>query len=599
MHHIISDGWSMEVLIKDVLSYYETYKNNTPSTLKELRIQYKDYSAWALAQLKESSFKDHRAYWLNSLSGELPLLDLPSSKQRPRIMTRNEQGLSAYIDRITTGKIKKYSLEKGGSLFMGLLAAWNILMYYYTSQKDIIIGTPIAGRDHADLEDQIGFYVNTLALRNEIDPEESFSEFFSRIKQNTLQAFSHQIFPFDRLVEELDLHRDTSRSPIFDVMLALQNNEEHIEGVELKNEQLSQIIDRDSNRSAFDIRVVVNETGDYLSLLVDYNSDVYEREMMKGLINHYKQLLNLLFENPEEKISQINYLSQAETHKLLVTFNDKKVEYPKDKTIVNLFEEQVAKTPDNIAVVFEGKELSYKQLNELSNQLADYLQKNYAIKPDDLVGIQLDRSEWMVISILGVLKSGGAYVPIDPEYPYSRKEYIVKDSSLKLLITETNFIHDIDYYEGDIFAIDVEFDSENYNSERLLTTCKPNSLAYVIYTSGSTGNPKGVMIEHHAIVNTLLSQIEFLQINSNNKGLQFASFSFDASIWETFIILLSGARLSIINRHDRNDPKLLITFINAHEIDIATLPPSYLNKINITELKSLKKLITAGGIGSL
>ncbi|MCC9020710.1 non-ribosomal peptide synthetase, partial [Flavobacterium lipolyticum] len=283
-----------------------------------------------------------------------------------------------------------------------------------------------------------------------------------------------------------------------------------------------------------------------------------------------------------------------EKHKQLFTFNDTTVAYPKDKTIVDLFEEQVAKTPDNIAIVFEDTELTYRELNERSNQLAHYLMDNYSIQPDDLIGIQLERSEWMIVAILGVLKSGGAYVPIDPEYPSSRKEYIVKDSAIALLITEAGFIYDIDYYEGDVFAIDVEFDSENYSSETVSKRDASDHLAYVIYTSGSTGNPKGVMVEHQAIVNTILSQITDFNVNSGSRALQFASFSFDASISETFIILLSGARLFIATELHRKDPDLLVSFIRSNAIDIATLSPSILNRIEISELTGLKTLITAG-----
>ncbi|WP_165760207.1 condensation domain-containing protein, partial [Niastella populi] len=407
MHHVISDGWSMEVLSKDIFQYYEAYKTDKKPEIKELRIQYKDYSAWQLAQLKEESFKVHQGYWLNKLSGELPLLDLPAKKQRPKFKTHNGRGLATYLGKATTTKLKAYTQEKGGSLFMGLLAAWNILLYRYTSKTDIIIGTPVAGRDHADLEDQIGFYINTLALRNEIRPGENFNDFYSTLKDNTLKSYTHQMYPFDRLVEELDLHRDTGRSAVFDVMLIFQNNGERIEGPELNTEELNQIVELGNSQSKFDINIFVSEVSDYLSLRIVYNSDVYEKEMVEGLINHYRQLLNAILDNPEEKISEIDFLSQEEKQELLLTFNDTEMEYPKDKTIIALFEEQVQRTPDNIAVVFKDNKLAYRELNELSNQLAHYLQKKYDIQPDDLVGIKLDRSEWLIVSILGVLKSGG------------------------------------------------------------------------------------------------------------------------------------------------------------------------------------------------
>ncbi|WP_133054573.1 non-ribosomal peptide synthetase, partial [Niastella populi] len=400
MHHIVSDGWSMEVLSKDVLKYYEAYKTGKEPDLDELRIQYKDYSAWQLSRLSEGAFKAHRTYWLDRLSGELPLLDLPGIKQRPQVKTYNGQGLAAYIDKATTAKLKGYIRENGGSLFMGLLAGWNVLMYRYTSQKDIIIGTPVAGREHADLEDQMGFYVNTLALRNEVNPEESFAGFYSKVKEDTLKSYNHQMYPFDRLVEDLNLQRDTGRSAVFDVMLILQNNGKRIEGVELSEESLNKTVDLGYSTSKFDIEIGAQEIGDYVSLNIVFNPDVYEKAMIERLIRHYRQLLNALLETPEEKISQIDYLSEQEKHQLLTTFNDTAVVYPKDKTIVDLFDEQAAKTPDNVAVVFEDTELTYRQLDEKSNQLAHYLGKNYNIQPDDLIGIKQERSEWMIVSIL-------------------------------------------------------------------------------------------------------------------------------------------------------------------------------------------------------
>ena len=248
------------------------------------------------------------------------------------------------------------------------------------------------------------------------------------------------MYPFDRLVEELNLQRDTSRSAVFDVMLTLQNTGEKREGVELKGEELNQLVDHGDSVSKFDLDISFQEIGDYLSLHVLYNPDVYDRSMIEGLINHYKQLLHALLDSPKEKTSQIDYLSESEKHDLLVTFNDTKVTYPTDKMIVDLFEEQVEKTPNNVAVVFEEKELTYRELNERSNQLACFLQKNYDIRPDDLVGIKQDRSEWMIISILAVLKSGGAYVPIDPEYPQDRIDYIEKDTKCKVCIDENELV---------------------------------------------------------------------------------------------------------------------------------------------------------------
>ncbi|MDP1815336.1 MAG: LLM class flavin-dependent oxidoreductase, partial [Leadbetterella sp.] len=531
MHHIICDGWSMEVMRKDVFSYYDAYESNTESELKPLRIHYKDYSTWQLSQIQEESFKAHREHWLSSLKGELPLLNLPSKRQRPRLKTNNGLCLSTYIDRATSGKLKKYSLENGGSLFMGLLAVWNILMYHYTEQKDIIIGSPIAGRENADLEDQIGCYINTLALRNEIKPDESFDSLFRRLKDNTLKSYNHQIYPFDRLVEELNLQRDTSRSGVFDVMLILQNNGENNQELDLKEDELNRITDLGHCTSKFDIDITFQEIGDYLSLQLVYNPDVYEKEMIEGLINHYKQLLHAVLENPEEKISLINYLSETEIHELLFNFNDTEVDYAKDKTIVDLFEEQVAKTPHNIAIVFEETELTYRELNEQANQLAYYLQKNYAIQPDDLVCIMQGRSEWIIISILGVLKAGGAYVPIDPTYPVDRIKYIENDTKCKVRLDE----NELNKFKKSL---------ESYSKQKVDSVIKAYNLAYVIYTSGSTGSPKGVMIEHKNVINFFRGMTSVLGKRPGS-FLSMTNFTFDISVLELLWTLSTGYKVVI------------------------------------------------------
>jgi amino acid adenylation domain-containing protein/non-ribosomal peptide synthase protein (TIGR01720 family) len=594
MHHIISDGWSVEVLSKDILAYYESYKNNTEPNLKTLRIQYKDYSSWHLAQLEKESYKTHMEYWVNSLKGELPLLDLPSKKQRPKIKTYNGYTLRTYLDLETTTKLKKYSETNGGSLFMGLLAAWNVLMYRYTAQKEIIIGSPAAGRDHADLEDQIGFYVNTLALKNEIKPEENFNTFYKILKENAIKSYNHQMYPFDKLVEELDLQRNMSRSPVFDISITYHNTLGATEMQLFDEDSIQRITSFGFAKVKNDIEIHFKEIGNHLSFTLIYNDDVYESEMIEKLMMHYKLILNSLLTNPEKKLGEVEYLSEKEKNDLLFVFNDTEVAYQKDKTIIELFIQQVDKNPDNIAIVFEERKLTYKQLDKLSNQLADYLQKNYQINPENMVGVQLDRSELIVITILGIWKAGGVYIPIVPEYPSSRKEYIIKDTSLKLLITEVSFIHDMNYYEGNVFAIDVEFDSENYNSEKIFAPIKPSGLAYVIYTSGSTGEAKGVMIEHNGLINMAADHIQKLTLNASDKVLQFVSFSFDGSILDIFMTLLSGGTLIILGRQQIADHIKFIDYINEQCVTVMTLPPVYLRALNQAPFDSVRTIITAG-----
>lgn len=599
MHHIISDGWSMDVLTNDVFTFYDAFKANKQPDLKPLRIQYKDYSSWQLKQLEDEDYDAHKKYWIENLSGEYLPINLPTTKNRPALKTYNGQCLYTFLDANTTQQLKAFSQEHGGSLFMGVLSAWNILMYRYTTQKNIIIGSPVAGREHADLENQIGFYVNILALKNEIKTGDNFEQFYERLKKNVLQSYNHQMYPFDSLVEELNVQRDTSRSPIFDISMSYHNPEGKRDIGELNEEELVQIQDLGFEKIKNDIELHFKEVGDYMSFKLIFNTDVYEQSMIEKLMQHFKKLLNELLNNPLKDIDQVNFLTSEEKHKILVTFNDTQTTYPRDKDIIELFEAQVAETPNNVALVFKEKQFTYQELDSISNQLANYLKDTYDIQPDDLLGVQLDRSEWMIITILGILKAGGAYVPIDPEYPAARKEYITIDAGLKLLITDSTFIYDIDYYNGDLCVLDVEFSAEDYSPNKVSRSNLTESLAYVIYTSGSTGKPKGVMVDHQAIVNTIYAQIQEFGITSEYKGLQFASFSFDASISETFIILLSGGALFVADEALRKDPHLLANFIHENGIDIATLPPSYLRKIPIDQIQGMQKLITAGEVAPI
>ncbi|WP_278248469.1 amino acid adenylation domain-containing protein [Niastella populi] len=571
MHHIICDGWSLSVLAKDVFTYYDAFTENREPALNPLKIQYKDYAAWQLAQLNEQAFQKHREYWTKRLQGELPSLDLPSTKLRPKVKTNNGHALQAYINGNLTGKLKEYSEENGGSLYMGLLAGWYILMYHYTNQKDIIIGSSVAGRSHADLEDQIGFYSNTLALRNHIETEESFQNFFRRLIDTTLKSLSHQMYPFIRLVEDLNFRSDPSRNTIFDVMLFLQNNGERVNRQELKEEEIDAITDKGYRASKFDINLALQEINDCVSLDVTFNPDVYDRDMVEGLIKHYKQLLKVLLENPGEKISQIEYLSDKEKYDLLQFNNIEDKNYPKNKTIVELFEEQVSKTPHNTALVFRNKKLTYSELDKLSNQLAHYLVENYEIKADDLIGVMLNRSEWSIVSILGILKAGAAYVPVDPQDPSSRKDFIISDASLKVLITEVNLIHDLGYYDGNTFAIDVEFDPDSYAADRLPVVSAPDNLAYVIYTSGSTGKPKGAMITSGAVVDYSFGILNETNISECKSFGLVSTISADLGNTVIFTSLLIGAALHVIAKEDI----INVDKIREFDLDCIKMTPSH------------------------
>ena len=600
MHHIISDGWSGEVLAKDVFAYYNAFKEGlevihpTQIGLNDLKIQYRDYSVWQLEQLESDKYKGHRAYWLDKLKGELPLLRLPSNLSRPRIKTYNGEGLSMLMDTNLNASLKEFVDENGGSRFMVVLAALNVLFYRYTSETDIIIGTPVAGRDHPQLEDQIGFYINTLALRNELDPGESFKSFYDRLKSDTFNAYSHQAYPFDRLVEELEVKRDTSRNVVFDVSLTYHNVYQEKRIVDKGEQEVNKIVFTGSKKVKSDIEIHVQELGGHFSVDVFYNTDVYQRELITDFLQHFRQFLATIFKDPDDQIQRLNILTEKEKEEQLFSFNHSKISPIPTESLVSLFEKQARATPNNIAVKYRETVLNYVQLDEKSTQLAHCLLQDYKIVSGDIVGVQMEKSEWVIVALMGILKAGGVYLPIDPDYPTDRKKHICSDSAFNLLITEAGFIYDIDYYEGNVFAIDVEFEGEKYASESIADQVSGNDLAYIIYTSGSTGKPKGVLIEHKAIVNTILAQIERFETSTESKGLLFSSLSFDASISEIFCILLAGGSLSIINDEIKKNPLNLTEFIRKQEITIATLPPSYLAQIEIGQISGMEQLITAG-----
>lgn len=574
LHHIIGDGWSMEVLSRDVFKYYEAYKENRKPTLSPLRIQYKDYSVWQLAQLETETLKNHKAYWLDNLKGDLPLIDFPSTKSRPRIKTYDGLSLHTYIDKEVSSQLKKYSQENGGSLFIGLLAAWNVLVYHYTAQTDTIIGTAVAGRSHADLEDQIGFYVNLMPLRTQLNPEESFDIFYKALTTKTFESYSHQVYPFDKLVEELNSQRDVSRNAVFDVMLSLQNIVQSGNGNELIKEEWSQIVNQGYHSSKYDLELLAQEEGDYLSLKVVFNTEVYEQKMIEGLINHYKRILQVVYENPNVKIAQLDYLTLEEKNKLQVVFNETKETFPTNRMLVDLFKEQAQKTPHAVAIICEEREWTYRELDEQSNQLAHYLQANHAIKSDVLVGVLQERSAWMVISILAVWKAGGAYVPLNTGDPAERIKQLIGSSNLDIVLTKGTISEELDVLIVNLETIKTSL--SDFSITALNTIIDPNSLSYVIYTSGSTGKPKGVMIEHFGMINHIGAKIEEMWIDSKSKVAQNAPHTFDISVWQFFSALVVGGTTVIYSHETILDPASFIKQVDVDKVSTLELVPSYL-----------------------
>ena len=440
----------------------------------------------------------------------------------------------------------------------------NALLHRYSGQDDIIIGTPIAGREHPDLENQMGLYLNTLALRTQIGENYNFLDLVKQEKAILLGAYEHQSYPFDELVNQLNLKRDTSRNALFDVMVVLQNQGQlnNFNNQELKSITISDY-EFNSKTAHVDVSFTfVEQEG--LQLTIEYNTDIYDAYLIERMFTHFENLIIGSLIQPAIAINTIDYLTQQEKHQLLHTFNDTKVDYPKDKTIIDLFEEQVKKSPNNVAVVFEDIELTYQELNEKANQLGAYLRKQYKIKPDDLIGIKLDRSEQMIVAILGILKSGAAYVPIDPSYPEERITYIEKDSDAKIVIDKN--------------ALDLFYKTQNkFSKENLKKINSPNDLVYVIYTSGTTGNPKGVMVENRNVVSIYYSwkyeyELDKIKVNL----LQLASISFDVFVGDLCRSILNGGKMIVCSNDIKLNPEDLYHLMKTQKISILEGTPGLL-----------------------
>jgi amino acid adenylation domain-containing protein len=580
MHHIISDGWSMGILIRELMERYQVHASGSSDGGRAaLRIQYKDYAVWQQEQLASAVTQAHRAYWLDQFSGRLPVLDLVGDLPRPAIKTYNGGHVEKVLDASVTARLQALLQAQGNTLFMGLLSAVNALLYRYTGQEDIVIGGAVAGREHADVEDQIGFYVNTLAFRTRFEGSGSFNELLKRVKDVTLRGYEHQAYPFDELVEQLDLPRDLSRSPLFDVMLILQNNERTVldgsfSGIHINIEESA------GGSSKFDLLFNFTELTDGLRLRLIYNSDVFSAVMAGRLADHFMQLLQALVTTPALPVSQLNYMGSREKTALLEAGNIRLEADRNDLTIVDLFLASVKNFPDKTAIIFDNKSLSYQQLDELSNQFAHFLKDEHDVAHGDLVGIHLSRSEWVLVAILGVLKVGAAYVPIDPEYPKERIDFILSDSQCKVLVAEQTLAQFIN-------------DQQSYNLTIPEQIYSLSDLAYVIYTSGSTGTPKGVMVQHQSLVSYLYAITGTYSLNQDDKILQLANFAFDASVEQVFISLLSGATLVVA---DKVLGAELTNFIAHHQVTHVHAVPALLSQIDFSSLSSLKRVVSAGDI---
>jgi amino acid adenylation domain-containing protein len=589
IHHIISDGWSMEILIRELLQYYDSFINFQNLQIEPLRIQYKDYSVWQQQQLTGENSKKEKQYWLDKMKGELPVLELPADHIRPNIRTFNGVLIKKKFSVEIINNFKKIVHEKGATFFMGLMSAVNAILFKYSNQKDIIIGSPIAGREHPDLENQIGFYLNTLALRVQFNETDSFNQLLDQVKATTLGSYEHQFYPFDELVEALKIKPDLSRNILFDVWVVYQNIEKKSigESLKLSNVSLKEIKLDEKVSSKFDLLFSFEEVNGELEVSLTYNSDIYKKERIVNLLRHLEQLIYEVSKVPEKPLNAIDCLTGDEKDILIRDFNSTENFYPIN-TIVGKFQEQVSKTPDQVAVVFGNKEMTYQKLEELSNQLAHFIKKQSLIERNDLIAIKLERSEWLITSLLAVLKTGAGYIPIDPDYPSERIEYMIEDSKCQIVI--------------DQLFIDSFIESKDNNNSVLPQLInQQDDIAYVIYTSGTTGKPKGVMIEHRNMVNYASYIIDEFKISSGESTILLSSLSWDGVLTGLFGALFSGGSLHVVGKELLHSPVDLSEYIIASGITFLKITPPMLNLlVSVTEnesifVRSSVRLIFIGG----
>lgn len=556
IHHIICDAGSIPVILYKIQQLYEGKKLTSP------RVQYKDFCAW---QVKRDISKQ-ADYWKNEFSKDIPILNLLTDFPRPQTQSFKGANIRTREEGKTRDSVQALAKKYGATEFMVLLSIDMLFLAKYSLQEEIIVGTPISGRTHADTQDMIGMFVNTLAIKGEVHKDMTFEQLLSAVKEKCLQAYDNQEYQFEELVEAVETKRDFSRNPIFDVMFVLQDNESeiYVDDINVGSWALME-----NNISKLDLTLnITNDTKGYL-IDFEYCTDLFKTETVQTMEEHFVRLLHEVIEHPEKRLDDISMINSKEEEKLLIEFNETDADYPKQKTVVELFEEQVMKTPDNIAVEFEEQQLTYAQLNARANSLARLLRQEYDIKPNDFVVILTERCLEMIVGIYAILKAGAAYVPVDPSYPEERIKFIINDCKPKVILCGSS-APDIDL---PIISIKEE---ANYKMEcdELTPVNKPNDLMYVIYTSGTTGWPKGVLIEHVNVVRLLKNDKFRFDFRETDIWTQFHSYCFDVSVWEIFGSTLSGAKLIVPSQETAKDTYTFGKLIEEQGVTILCQVPS-------------------------
>lgn len=576
LHHIAADGWSIEILLKELTDLYSAFSQDRPSPLTDLSIQYADFAVWQRQWLQGEVLEKQLNYWKQQLA-DSSVLNLPTDYPRPAIQTFKGKKEALELPKILLDELKKLAQREGVTLFMTLLAAFQVLLYRYSQQDDIVVGSPIANRNRQEWEPIVGMFVNTLVLRTDLGGNPSFSKLLQRVREVAMSAYVHQDLPFEKLVEEVRSERDTSRNPLFQVMFAWENAPQlPLELAELK----MKLMPVETETAMFDLMLTLEETASDITGNFEYNTDLFDASTIKRMAGHFQVLLEGIIASPKQRLSDLPLLTPAEENQILVEWNSTQSEYPQDKCLHQLFEEQVKRTPDEVAVVFGDRKLTYQQLNCRANQLAHYL-RSLGVGADLLVGLCVERSLEMVVGLLGILKAGGAYVPLDPSYPKERLAYMLSDSQVSVLLTQNKLVNQLPEHKAYTVCLDTDWETISHKSKQnLVSGAVAENLAYTIYTSGSTGNPKGVMVTHRNLVNAYMAWEDAYQLRSLcTSHLQMASFSFDVFSGDMVRALCSGAKLVICPRECLLEPEKLYALMQKQKVDCAEFVPPVLRNL--------------------
>ena len=593
LHHIVGDGWSLRLLVNEISTLYQAFSSGRPSPLPELKIQYVDYAAWQ-REWQKKIVAGHLDYWKAQLAGPLPALELPADRARPPIRSYRGAHLPLTFSAEETDALRQLSRRHGMTLFMILLAGWQTLLWRYTGEADIVVGSPIANRPRRDLETLIGFFVNTLALRTNISGEMSVREMMQRVRDVCLDAYAHQDMPFEMLVEELAPERNLSHTPLFQVMMALQDALPKT--IELPDVTLK-VLNVDNGTAKFDLTLALENGVEGLTGYLEYNTDLFEAHTIDRMASHYRTLMLAMVADPEQSIQTLPMLSAAEQDQLLVQWNQTATDFSSDQSISELISLKVQHAPNALAVIGGEKQLTYEQLNKSANQLARRL-KDLRVGPEICVGIYLDRSPEWIICLLAAIKAGGAYLPIDPASPAERVAFMLEDAKARVLLTTASQATKLAEHSAQVICVDSEWHTlANESAEDLEIKSEPDSLAYVIYTSGSTGWPKGVAVTHRGLLNLVHWYRQAFVLNNADRSTQIAGLGFDATVWEVWPQLSAGACIYLANEEARISAEALRDWLVTEQITVSYVPTPLTEGLLALEWPSntaLRFLITGG-----